>query len=453
MPTYSGSMTMTSSQGIAAQPVPCQLEFDLESLTLIPSAGSPLSLDLGDIDELAPREYELFLELYTGERILLSRFGKSFQDLGRALQEAYRTRMIQCLLLEDLEEVARFDGTAELHSQDGSFTAPAELRLYQSNLAVLPQGHTGLQWRLAEINSVAFDEARYAVVLQSGEDRLTFTRLAKRTREFMDKLQAAITEVAGRSAITVRTVFPFLSPDQFRRTAELVKEGRVAPIAQLTSIHPKTLQALTERVVAARLKPYYDYLCNLAGSDGFYAGFKLIRKEAEPETEEAPYQRQAAEGGTEEKSPGIETAPVPPEGESDDGNEILHWFLFPLRSPGATMPDLAAWETTSRSGRATYFFRLLSAAEAAKINPGQAAAAIDSGIRRLNRGLLMLNFRREPIYLPDDSLQLQPKYRRYAIAARKIPVLRFLRTSFLGRAIHTTAEAWQKQVQQKTQLP
>ena len=56
------------------------------------------------------------------------------------------------------------------------------------------------------------------------------------------------------------------------------------------------------------------------------------------------------------------------------------------------------------------------------------------------------NFRREPIYLPDDSLTLQPRYHRHAIACRKIPELRRLRASFLGRAIHTSLAAWQKQV-------
>jgi hypothetical protein len=133
--------------------------------------------------------------------------------------------------------------------------------------------------------------------------------------------------------------------------------------------------------------------------------------------------------------------------EAEGEDEILHWFIFPVRSPGAEFPEIGAWEATSRSGRATYFFRLLGADEARRLEPGPAAAALDSAIRRLNRGLLLLNFRREPIYLSDDSLEMQPRYRRYAIACRKIPALRDLRASFLGRAIHTSLQTWQQQVQ------
>jgi hypothetical protein len=105
-----------------------------------------------------------------------------------------------------------------------------------------------------------------------------------------------------------------------------------------------------------------------------------------------------------------------------------------------------AWEATSRSGRATYFFRLVPPEQAAQLqDPSKSPELIEAAIRQLNRAIVLLNFRREPIYLPDDSLQIQPRFHRYAIACRKLPELVRLRSSFLGRAIHTTPQAWQKQ--------
>ena len=187
MPTYSGTVARTPGEGDSAPARPCRLEFNDESLTLIPAAGPPLSLDLGDIDELSPTDYELHLTLYTGEKLVLARFGKSFQDLLRELQEAYRDRLVRCLLLEDLEEIARYEGSARLESGDGSFSAQAEIRLYQSNLAVLPQAHTGFQWRLADIETLSFDDSSYSVMLRSGGEILSLNRLAKRTQEFYDR--------------------------------------------------------------------------------------------------------------------------------------------------------------------------------------------------------------------------------------------------------------------------
>jgi hypothetical protein len=72
---------------------------------------------------------------------------------------------------------------------------------------------------------------------------------------------------------------------------------------------------------------------------------------------------------------------------------------------------------------------------------------LNSSIGRINDVLGMLNFRRRPIYLSDDELELKPEFHRYAIAARRLPELRRVRSTFVGRAIHSTPEAWQAQVQ------
>ena len=90
---------------------------------------------------------------------------------------------------------------------------------------------------------------------------------------------------------------------------------------------------------------------------------------------------------------------------------------------------------------------MVDPAQAAQLrDPSKAPALVDAGVRRLNRVLGMLNFRRRPIYLTDDQLDMDPKFYRYAIAARRIPELRQVRASFLGRAIHSSHEAWQEQV-------
>jgi len=424
-------------------------------LTLVPQGGTPLVLDLGDIDLFAPAEYELTLTLYTGKKILLNQFGKTFQNLSHDLLEAYRARLVQCLLLEDLEELARFDGVAQLESRERPFTSPAEFRLYKSNLAVLPTAATGFQWRLAEIDSITFDEGRYAVTLEAEGERLIVTKLAKRTREFAERLREAINQLAEKAAGTVHNLFPFLSPDQFQQVAQLMKEGHAAPLAKLNAIHPKTEPALVGSVVDAKLRPYFDALMSHVPAGFLYAGFKLIRKEEEesaPEKEEV-VEAEPSESSAEAVEPAQDSMGEPEEGAAGEKGEeeqpILHWFFFPLaKEPGAAQPaNLVAWEATSKTGRATYFFHLLRPDQASALaDPAKASAAVEGAIRQLNRALVLLNFRREPIYLSDDKLEIQPRYRRYAIGCRKIPELRRLRASFLGRAIHTSPAAWQKQV-------
>jgi len=50
-----------------------------------------------------------------------------------------------------------------------------------------------------------------------------------------------------------------------------------------------------------------------------------------------------------------------------------------------------------------------------------------------------INFRREPIYLPDARLE-EPAYFKYKIATQRIPSLKLLRSLYIGRVIHATPE-------------
>jgi len=451
MPTFSGKYQYQNTDGSALQGGPCRVSFAAETITLTPVTGAPLTLDLGDFDVFLPDEYELTLTLYTGKKILLNQFGKTFQNLCHDLLEAYRQRLLQCLLLEDLEEIARFDGSARLESPERALAGPAEVRLFRSNLAILPVQGTGLQWRLADIDAVSFDETSWTVTAQSGDERLAISKLAKRTEEFRERLTTAMDGLTEQGAETVHGIFPFLDPDQFQQAALLMKEGRATSLDKLRVIDSKTEEALTKNVVDAKLKPYFDSLLAHVPEGNYYAGFKMLR-ESEDESD-------AQISGTDEvNSPTSEagahaTAEIAAESEAGVGSEekaqpVLHWFFLPLAAKaGAKLPDnLVAWEATSRSGRATYFFRLVPPEQAGQLrDASKAPALIEAAIRQLNRAIVLLNFRREPIYLPDDSLLLQPRFRRYAIACRKLPELVRLRSSFLGRAIHTSHDAWQKQ--------
>ena len=81
--------------------------------------------------------------MYTGRRLALRQFGASFGRMAEELLAAWRDRTVQCLLLEDLEELGRYTGAAN--------GAPAEIRIFKSNLAILPQSGAPVQWRLAEM--------------------------------------------------------------------------------------------------------------------------------------------------------------------------------------------------------------------------------------------------------------------------------------------------------------
>lgn len=386
---YSGKFQYLDENGRVLAEGACRLTAGPENCTVAPSAGTAISFDLGDVDALAPAEHQLDLQLYTGRVVRLRQFGGTFTPMSTDVAAAWRDRTVRCLLLEDLEEVLRVNGTAAL---DGGAPGKAEIRLYKSNLAVLPAAGAAFQWRLADVDCVSFDREAYAVTLASGASRLTIGRLAARTDDFVNGLRRAVDALRARSTELLGELFPFVDPDRLQRLAALMPEGRSVKLAALADVHPKIPETLMARGVDEDLQPYFDELRSRSEADSLMAGFKFVREE---------------DG----------------EGEQD----YFVWFFFPIRGKQA-----AAWEAATGSGRATYFFRTAPPAEAA--------------VQRITRGLALINFRREPVYLSDDALARQPGFRRYLIGCRKLPELRELRAAMMGRAIHTSPEEWKAQV-------
>lgn len=440
-----------------AQEGACRVRFDAQTLTLSPATGAALVFDLGDLDAVTAADWEIRLPLYTGRTIVLRQLGKAYDTFAHDLLEAYRNRTVQCLLLEDMGEIARFSGNFEVSSSASPGAAPqagrteagiseagaAEIRLYKSNLAVLPVAAKSFQWRLADIDEVTLDAVEYQVVLRAGDQRLKVTRLARRTEELSAAVNEAVNALAAQSAEALHGMLPFLDPDQLQSCASILREGRSAPLAKLTAIHKQIPVALAANAVDKDLKPYYEQLLARAANGMGYAGFKLVRPEdSNGSTGQGGAAAQDSDGdadGTGDAPDGDASAP-----------ETLYWFLFPLaaKAGGAELANVVAWEASSRSGRATYFFRLVDAARASELSdPAKAASIVDSAVRRLNLVLAMVNFRRRPIYLSDDELAMDPRFHRYAIAARRMPEVREVRASFLGRALHSSLEAWQAQVE------
>ena len=444
MSSFSGAFQYLDEKGAETQSGPCKVTIEPPNLFVTPQGSPSLSIDLGDIDLLEPGDYQLSLKLYTGKSLVLTRFAKAFQNLAMELLQTYRDRIVQCLLLEDLEEVERFEGYVEMSSGTSNISSPAELRLYKSNLAILPQRAVGFQWRLADVDGIEFDETAYRLNIRSGDEQLSVTKLAKRTSEFVERLRSALDVVSENTSAIVRSLCPFLSPDQVMDVSLLMREGRAAAFSKLNGIHPGIEKSLIANAVDPSLKPYFDVLKDKMVGQEWFAGFKMVRPETEFEVEPA-----TVEPGAD--VPSVEGAETGSSVEKKNGGDIeepsvLYWFFFPLQADsGSVDSNVIAWEATSLSGRATYFFKA-SGMESQESEHDNSASKTEIAVRQINQALVMLNFRREPIYLPDASLQTEARHHRYAISCRKISALRQLRISYLGRAIHTTVDAWQRQV-------
>ena len=430
MPAYSGKFHYSSDP---VRDGACQLSFTAESCVVTPSSGPAIAFDLGDVDIAVRNEWDLQLELYTGRHLTLRQFGASFDRLAGEFIAAWRNRTLRCMLLEDLEPVGMYACSAAIAPTQ---PIPAEVRIFKSNIAVLPLAASPYQWRLASVADLSFNSETYAVTLQAGDQRLVIARLAAKTDEFRRKLQEQYDALRRHSAEVMHETFPFLDPEHLQQLLTAMPEGCSAPFGRLAKIHPKLIDAIIQRSVDEPLRPYFEALRKQSMTDSIMAGYKFIR----PDEVEGL----AAEGGPqagEEAEPQDED-PTQNAAQPDGGSPLFVWFFFPFSRPDGRHSGIAAWEASTGSGRATYFFRTGQ--------PGESPQHVEAALDKLTRGLALVNFRREPVYLSDDSLEQTPKYHRYAIGCRKLPDLRDLRESFVGRAIHSSLENWTEAVKKLT---
>lgn len=181
-----------------------------------------------------------------------------------------------------------------------------------------------------------------------------------------------------------------------------MKEGKAVRKEEISDIW----EALEKRIRSAGIKDAYDYLASLSKKEQIRIGIK-----------------RGLMGGL-------------------TGDYI--WFLIPLPARNAVAMEAAqisgeVAEGEEGKGRATYFFRITGRKEF------NGRAEPDRAVDGINRGLVEINFRREPVYLPDERLE-EPRYQKYRFSIAKLPGLRFLREAFIGRVVHADPEQWKKNV-------
>ena len=95
----------------------------------------------------------------------------------------------------------------------------------------------------------------------------------------------------------------------------------------------------------------------------------------------------------------------------------------------------------SEADHATYVYRVAPAP--AGLGRDEAGAWLAA---TASYTLLALDFKKEPLYLPEPEI-LSTRGGLYRAALRRLPGLREMRSRLVGRAIHSSPEAWMARIE------
>lgn len=394
-----------------AEPVGATIELTEGALQIVPEAGMAVQLPLVDLDDVHDDDHVLRLADHAGGTYDLSMLGRAYGQLVADLRTRRDEALERALLLKGVGLRDTFPG--KLYA--GSEAVPVRLRMYEDLLVVVPERGRMFGVPYSFIDHVTWDEERYRVGVVTDEGRtLEFGHLALRTEEFRNELGRLLEELAARTAVTLSGLLPGLTPAALARVADLMRDGRAVQRRRLDEVDQSVWPRLEAAAAGTEARAEaYRRLASLTVPGWAAFGVKAVRPDS-------------GDAGEDDPAP--------------NGADL--WYFCPLSRDGRPV-NAVAQEVVSETGHATYLFRLLPADRFGSLQGDGLADEVGRAIARLNRALLLLNFRRDPIRLPEEELR-QTEHARYLVALRHLDYLRWARGAFLGRAVH--GSAWEQQV-------
>jgi hypothetical protein len=290
---------------------------------------------------------------------------------------------------------------------------PAKVRLYETGMVIIPQKGEFLRVPYSDIMSVSEENYTIKVGTEQGEQFL-FEKIGSEFSPLLKQFSDIYNELQTKAVSSLKALYPPIDSVSLRRVAVIMREGKAAKRADIETINPKLWQELEKKVASSGLSDSYAFLKELGRREKMAIGFKR--------------------------------------GLMGDLTGEYIWFLVPIygtveKGYGNAIAMEATEATREEStGKATYFFRMVSRRDFPTIKtPEQLDDEVDKLIKTINRGMLDINFRREPIYLPEERLD-EADYVKYRIALQRIPSLQFLRNLYIGRVIHASPVQWKNDV-------
>jgi len=415
---------------------------DEQYLTLAVMFGEPMLFAYSDIVEISDNDYKVDLFLTSKEKLNLWGLGYQYEDF---LFQLYRLRnelMLKYLLMQESLIQGGFEAQYTKQDTKGQAiqTGNCEIRIYDTAVVILPQKSEPIRLPYCYITNLSKQDYKL-MITNEFQEKTELTRLGQNFDPLAKAMSEAINKMITRTQQNVKQLIPEANPIVIGKIANLMKDGRAAKRKDIEQQSTDFWRRLTKRIDEAGLTAEYEFLNSLAAKDQVCVGMKR--------------------------------------GLMGEQTGTYTWMLFPLLTPGTNRLSntiaLEAFnneetnektkqeaensnlemesETEQNTGKeqtpattgATYLFRATGRKEYPQTTDADLAVKLDNFIKNINRSMIEINFRREPIYLTDYQLE-SSEYTQYRFAVAKIPSLKTLRDLFIGRVFHISQEQWKTDV-------
>jgi len=407
---------------------------DDKYLTMTVLFGEPMLFAYTDIVGISDQEYKIEINLTSNERLSLWGVGYQYEDFLFQLYKFRNDLLLKYLLMEEALVQAGFEAQYTISDSTNQVTQTGncQIRFYETSLLILPQKNDPVRIPYCYISSMSKQDYTLTIIDEYSQ-KIQLTKIGQNFDPAAKTLSDAVNKMVLRTQQTIKELVPEATPFAISKMTALMKDGRAAKRKDLEVYSSDFWPRLTKKIDEAGMTQEYEFLNSLSVKDQISVGIKR--------------------------------------GLMGSLTGTYTWLLFPLLDAGTrklrntiaieafnnaenTGQPNSITEDTDETGMqqkqnttgATYFFRITGRKEYLQDEREESLAQeLDGFIKSINRAMIEVNFRREPIYLSENQLQ-STEYTQYRFAIARIPSLRVLRNLFVGRVIHSSIEQWKADV-------
>jgi hypothetical protein len=418
---------------------------DKQYLTLTVMFGEPLLFSYTDIIGISDYDYKVDLFLTSKEKLNLWGFGYQYEDFLFQLYKLRNEIMLKYLLID--ESLLKGGFEAKYKQLDPNVqtnqTGNCEIRLYDTAIVVLPQKSDPIRLPYCYITNVNKQDYILKITNEFLE-KIEFTQLGQNFDPLAKALSDALNKMLLRTQENIKELIPEATPLAINKIASSMKDGRAAKRKEIELQSQDFWRRLEKKIDEAGITKEYEFLNSLAAINQVCVGIKR--------------------------------------GLMGDLTGTYIWMMFPLLKSGSNRLSntiaIEAFNTQENTGEdkkqqmilentvseteeetsqnpdeeqkpattgATYFFRTMGRKEYAQTKDEDLIIELENFTKNINRAMIDVNFRREPIFLSEEQLD-STKYVQYRFAITRMPSLKMLRSLFIGRVIHSSPEQWKSNV-------
>lgn len=358
-------------------------------------------IQFSNIKEWRVRDNYVTFTTISKDKYTLNNLANLFNDFLHDFVKARNDFLMKALFMTDGEFVAEFDADYEIFSkyEKSLSRGAAKLKLYERSIVIVPFERDAFSISLNFLKKVDIDEEFYEIQLQLDQGFVIhFKKLGSTFEEFNSQMEQLQQKMYQDTIDKLKEILLDYDSSTLIKLGYEMKRGKAVNTKKISKINKDLLDSMKKIVIHDDLaQKHFDYFEKLADPENIYFGISPEPPKHQPKEMNCPYST---------------------------------WYFM-----GIPDKNIVIAEITNGGYRGVYLFKII-------MEKGEPKEKVEEKLLEVNQALLKMKFVTTAFY--KDKRELRRSIYRFAL--RKLPYLRLLRRSYVGRLTPFNEIDWDKRI-------